>query len=471
MSREQFLQTVPLLSGLSQSDLKHLADIVDEKLYPAGATLFAEGEMADIAFIIQTGEVQIYKSGPDGNVLLATRAGGEVIGEMALLDSAPRMASATTTDETHILSISQQQFKALLVNSPEAAYTVLQMVVARWRETESALNQTMTELTNAQRELVQSEKMAMLGQLLAGVAHEINTPLGVIRSSGGNVQKALAEVRHDLPQLINQLNEAQLAQFFTLLELANPNELALTSREKRQKKRSLRAELEANNVPSARIVADKLVDMGIHAIPESLLPLLMLPERDLVLQQAYNFVRMGMNNSNVLTAVERASKIVFALKNYSRYGGNDDKIMSSIIEGIETVLTLYHNQLKHAVEVSTHYEDVPDILCYPDELNQVWTNLIHNALQAMEFNGQLDIAVSHEAETIVVQITDDGCGIPPDIQERIFEPFFTTKPPGEGSGLGLDISRQIVEKHEGTMSVKSQPGQTTFTVSLPIVVT
>lgn len=470
MSRETFLRTVPLLSGLSSADLQQLASIVEERLYPAGAILFAEGQMADMAFIIQTGEVQIQKSGPEGHVLLATRGSSEVIGEMALLDSAPRMASAVTTCETNILTISQNQFKTLLTDSPEAAYTVLQMVVARWRETESALNLTMEELTNAQRELVQSEKMAMLGQLLAGVAHEINTPLGVIRSSGGNVQKALVEVRQNLPQLIAQLDEAQLTDFFTLLTLANPNELALTSREKRKKKRALRAELEARAVVSARIVADKLVDMGIHTVPEPLLPLLVLPERELILQQAYNFVRMGMNNNNVLTAVERASKIVFALKNYSRYGGNDDKIMSNITEGIDTVLTLYHNQLKHAVEVFTHYDELPETLCYPDELNQVWTNLIHNALQAMNFKGQLDITASQQAETIMVQVTDNGCGIPADIQDRIFEPFFTTKPQGEGSGLGLDISRQIIEKHDGHIWVESQPGKTTFTVSLPIVI-
>jgi two-component system NtrC family sensor kinase len=124
------------------------------------------------------------------------------------------------------------------------------------------------------------------------------------------------------------------------------------------------------------------------------------------------------------------------------------------------------------VEVVRNYgNDLPSVLCYPDELNQVWTNLLHNALQAMGNKGVLKIDVKPEDNAISVSITDSGQGIPPEIMPRIFEPFFTTKPPGEGSGLGLDIVHKIIEKHQGKMQVESVPGQTKFTVLLPIEIT
>jgi signal transduction histidine kinase len=143
-------------------------------------------------------------------------------------------------------------------------------------------------------------------------------------------------------------------------------------------------------------------------------------------------------------------------------------IPANLSEGIDTVLTLYQNQLKKGIEVKRNYTELPPVLCYPDELNQVWTNLIHNALQAMDYRGTLTIEVMQQEQHTCISITDTGAGIPAEIKSKIFEPFFTTKPPGEGSGLGLDIVKKIIEKHQGKIEVESIPGQTKFTVSLPI---
>lgn len=160
---------------------------------------------------------------------------------------------------------------------------------------------------------------------------------------------------------------------------------------------------------------------------------------------------------------------MFALKSYARYDTTGTKVAANITDGIETTLTLYQNQFQHGVEVVRQYEDsLPCILCYPDELNQVWTNLVHNALQAMNNKGILTITVTRQDTRVLVSITDSGKGIPPEIQPKIFEPFFTTKPIGEGSGLGLHIIKKIIVKHEGTIEVDSIPGKTTLTVSLPI---
>ena len=133
------------------------------------------------------------------------------------------------------------------------------------------------------------------------------------------------------------------------------------------------------------------------------------------------------------------------------------------------MLTIYQNQIKSGIDLVRAYGDVPAVRCLPDELNQVWTNLVHNALQAMDHRGTLTIGLRRDGDDVRVSVTDTGCGIPDAIRARIFDPFFTTKPAGEGTGLGLDIVRKIVEKHAGRIDVDSEVGRgSTFTVILPI---
>ena len=145
---------------------------------------------------------------------------------------------------------------------------------------------------------------------------------------------------------------------------------------------------------------------------------------------------MFNNNQTILTSVEKASKVVFALKNYARFDTSGEKQLAQVQDGLETVLEIYHNQLKHNIEIIRHYQDLPKINCYPDELIQVWTNLIHNGIQAMKEGGTLILATTLETDGIKVSIADTGSGIPLEVKGKIFEAFFTTKPIGEGSGLG-----------------------------------
>ena len=183
---------------------------------------------------------------------------------------------------------------------------------------------------------------------------------------------------------------------------------------------------------------------------------------------AYDISGLLEGTQIIANATDRASKVVFALKAYAHYDHSEAMIAANLVDGIETVLTLYQNQLKHGVDVRRNYQAIPPVTCYSDQLNQVWTNLIHNALYAMKYQGALTIDALQQGEFVVVAITDTGVGIPDDIKSRIFDPFFTTKPSGEGSGLGLNIVRQIIEKHHGRIDVESVPGQTTFRVFLPI---
>ncbi|MDM8549741.1 response regulator [Desulfobacterales bacterium HSG2] len=354
-------------------------------------------------------------------------------------------------------------------------------------EKNKALTEAYEQLKSAQNQLILREKMAALGQLVAGVAHEINTPLGAIRASINNISNALSASVRQLPQLFQELPPDRQADFFALSQAALENRKNLSSRETRKLRRSLKKELEEQGMNETDSFANILANMGISHIS----PFIRLLEEEnssFILQTAYNLFVQQNNSRNIMTAVERASKVVFALKSYARHDDSDQMLSANVPEGIDVVLTLYDNQLKKGIEVIKNYGEVPDMLCYPDELNQVWTNLIHNAIQAMEGKGILEITVRipdaselpdirSDSETepgqdayVIVQITDSGCGISEEAQARIFEPFFTTKPSGEGSGLGLDIVQNIIDRHQGRIKVESQPGKTTFSVFLPISV-
>jgi signal transduction histidine kinase len=330
------------------------------------------------------------------------------------------------------------------------------------------LEQTLSHLEQSQDKLIHAEKMASLGQLVAGIAHEINTPLGAIRSSIGNIANALEQTLREFPPLLQTLPSNRLCQFFTLLDWARRSEEMLSSREERQLKRNIQQTLRDQGIPAADLLADTLSKMGITTALTPILPLLQEPNATDILETAYQLSIVQNNSQNIQLAVEQATRIVYALKNYVRQDVAGIPTYASIAEGIDTVLTLYQNQIKRGIRVEKHYAPVPKLLCYPEELAQVWSNLISNAIQAMNYQGQLVIAISEQNQQIVVQLTDTGEGIAPDIKARIFEPFFTTKAMGEGTGLGLSIVKNIVDKHQGQIEVESASGLTVFRVRLPI---
>jgi signal transduction histidine kinase len=311
--------------------------------------------------------------------------------------------------------------------------------------------------------------MAALGQLIAGVAHEINTPLGAINSSVRNIDKFWGTNLPELLSLWQKLSPERQEDLLALLRISSQQSTTLTTREQRQIKRTLTQILQSYNLENVNTLAKYLMGIGVYEHIEPFLPLLQDRDCEEILKVAYQIANAIISTSTINTASERAGKVVFALKTYASYDASGEKLQARITEGIETVLTLYYNQIKQGIEVIKNYGDnLPAISCYPDELNQVWTNLIHNAIQAMNNKGQLTIDVGREGENILVKISDSGGGISPEVLPKIFQPFFTTKAAGEGSGLGLDIVKKIIDKHCGKIEVESVPGKTTFMVSLPI---
>ncbi len=333
-------------------------------------------------------------------------------------------------------------------------------------QTNQELANILERLQATQNELVQSEKMAALGQLISGIAHEINTPLGAIRSSVSNISKYLEEIFEDLPRILNILSPQEIQLILKMALYSINNKTFVSVKDSRKLKRSLSREIEEMGVPDADTIADTLSDMKIYKDIDPFLAILTHPDHQRLLEFAYNLSGLQRGNNTIETAAERAAKVVFALKSYAHNDQKNELFKVSLTAGIDTVLTLYQNSLKQGIEVIQNYAEIPWIYCYPDELNQVWTNLIHNAIQAMDNRGTLAIDITQEGGFAKVSITDNGQGVPQEIKYRIFEPFFTTKPPGEGSGLGLDIVRKIVEKHQGKIEVDSVPGKTTFMVYL-----
>ncbi|MFB2921994.1 CBS domain-containing protein [Aerosakkonema sp. BLCC-F2] len=461
---------------MQQHNIRRLV-VVDERGYLAGiitqSTLLQALDPVEMYSTVQILQQTITETTQELKQQVAQRK--QV--EEALRD-AKKYLKAEVLKRTLELTLANAQLQQALNERIEAEAEVrrlnafleqrVQERTAQLQASNQELQQALSNLKSTQEELIQAEKMAALGQLIAGIAHEINTPLGAIRASISNISTALEKSIRQLPQLFEQLDNNARCQLFNLLETVRQNYQDFSFKEERQFKRALKKELQAQGIEEVDAIASTLIKIGITQNIELLIPLLRSSNYKLILDAASYWSVQQNNVQNIIMASERASKIVLALKSYARQENFGQMTEAKVTEGIDLALTLYRNQLKQGIEVIKNYQDVPTILCYPEGINQIWTNLIHNAIQAMNGKGKLKIDVSERDNHIVVQFTDSGCGITPEIKDKVFTPFFTTKPHGEGSGLGLHIARKIIDEHHGKIELESERGRTTFRVWLPI---
>jgi len=383
-----------------------------------------------------------------------------VVGEMALLSRAPRNATLIAKTDGEVLRIPQEAFETLLQSSTTAARAVLQWVMSRLTQNESLLHQ--------------QEKMAALGTMSAGLAHELNNPAAAAQRSASQLRDSQsrwltlthqiesAAIRQGQAEWLNDFIQEATRRFGSPIKLDALERIDLVDR--------LQTWLEANGAESAWELAPGMVNFGwnvdtLESLKSALSPSLFA----LALQWLGMCCLMMGLLSEVLQTTERISQIVHAVKSYA-YLDQAPLLEVDIHEGLENTLLIMQHKLKKGVTVKREYaQDLPRIEAYASELNQVWTNIIDNAIDAMKGKGELTIKTYEEDGRVIVEITDNGPGIPEEIRTRIFDPFFTTKAPGHGTGLGLHISHDIIaNRHRGQLLVESKPGETTFKVILPI---
>ncbi|MDQ3251903.1 MAG: cyclic nucleotide-binding domain-containing protein [Actinomycetota bacterium] len=454
------LRQIPLFADLSEEDLERLYRMAETVSIPAGQLVLREGDPGDSLYVVLEGELEVTKRQGSQDVLLALYDPGQFFGEMALLEQAPRSASVRTVQESRLLVISQAAFQSLLSCSPAAPLRILHTVTSRLRSTESAL--------------IQNEKMAALGTLAAGLAHELNNPAAAIRRSAAQLRDALAE-RDRLAARLHSLATDQhqkeslgaLQEEITERKITAPqgDPLALSEQED-----ELQDWLEDHGVEEAWDLAPGLVSYGwdsgeLERLAQEFSP-----------TQLPVVVRwLGATSSvyglleEVGQSAEAMSEIVKAVKTYS-YLDQAPIQEVDVIASLENTLVLLRPKITADICITRDYaDDVPRIEAYGSELNQVWTNIIDNAIEAIEGRGELTLSAYTTDGAVTVDVIDDGPGIPHEIQPRIFEPFFTTKAPGVGTGLGLHIAYNIVvNKHRGQIQVASKPGETRLRVVLPI---
>jgi signal transduction histidine kinase len=452
------LAAIPLFDRLSDRQLTDLLDAGEEVAFEAGDELFHEGAPSDSWFVLLEGRIDLIRRDGSSEMVLAVldNPGRWAGGFRAWDESGQYLATGRAAEHGRILRVPAASLRALVVGWLPLAVHLIDGVFNTARNVEQSARQRSALVT--------------LGTLAAGLAHELNNPASAATRSVESLQDA----NHRLLQSLARLAADGLgAEQFTALDglrrqiqvpTGPVDALDISDAED-----ELAEWMQAHAVAGAWALAPTLATAGV-TLPWCQSVADLLGDQDL--EPALDWVAGTLTVDSLLAQVgestRRISELVAAVKSYSQM---DRASMQQVdlVEGLESTLVMLGHKLRDGVVVVRDYDpDLPTIEAYAGELNQVWTNLIDNAVDAMDGHGTLRIVTRTQPDRVVVEVCDTGEGMPPAVAERAFEAFFTTKDVGRGTGLGLDIARRIVvQRHGGTISVDSRPGDTTFRVTLP----
>jgi signal transduction histidine kinase len=451
------VRSVPLFSKLTDAQLACIepGEVID---VPAGTVLVLDGQRYPFFIVVLEGEVRIVRDYDNQTVLMAVIKPGSYTGELTMFLDMPWPSTARMPKATKLFRLSEDDFWRMMSMCRSVALEVFKSAASKMRNLEGYSQQR--------------EKLASLGTMAAGLAHELNNPASAARRAAAHLRETSDKAQCLLCQLSNSLSRDQWHQLASASQdaaerLASAPTIDLIERSDREDK--IATWLQARGASTPWDLAPTFVSCGVD-IPwlEELAGELPAASH----ADALGWLESRLNLKLLLDQVEqstgRIAELVKAMKSYS-YMGQSPMQEVDIHEGLESTLTMLGHKLKNVTLTQSFDRSIPRIMAYGSELNQVWTNLIDNAIDAVKGTGKICIGTCHEDNQLVVEIVDNGPGIPPDVQAHMFEPFYTTKPVGSGTGLGLIISNRIVaDRHGGEIEFESKPGETRFKVRLPI---
>ena len=451
------LKKVAQLNGLDDQEYEWLARNGKQRREPSGAVLFQDGDPATSMSIVLKGEIHVRRQRGPMETLFIGRS-GQITGLLPYSRMKTYGGTGYTSSETWALEYDRSLFPEMLQAIPSMGQRCVGILLDRVRE-----------ITRMEQ---QTEKLTALGKLAANLAHELNNPASAAQRAAGGLLKELRVYGHEKYKLgALCLDENKLQKVWewqkSVATLAKERQ-ATENLDVSKEEDGISAWLAAHGVENAWKIAPELAEAGICSYSlEPLGELFDAAATTTVLSQFASSLRAERMTEAMIDSTARIFDLIKAIKDYS-YMDQAPIQEIDIPRGLESTMTMLQSRLKQ-VEVVREYEPgLPCISAYASELNQVWTALIENALDAIEDHGRIQLKAKVSGDLLLVEVWDNGPGIPPEIQDRIFEPFFTTKPPGRGLGLGLDVVMRIVRKHRGFVQLQSAPGATCFQVRLPL---